>query len=54
MSKAMEDRINERVKQIVFNLIADGQLTFEQIAAYTDFTVEQIESIYEEYKALSE
>ena len=45
MSKAMEDRINERVKIIVLKMLADGNLFKEQIAAFTDLTAEQIECV---------
>lgn len=53
MCKAMEDRINDRVKIIVLKMLADGNLSNEQIAAFTDLTVEQVESIAEEYKSVS-
>lgn len=53
MCKAMEDRINERVKVIVLKMIADGNLSFEQIADYTDLTVDQVKKIAEEYKLVS-
>jgi hypothetical protein len=53
MCKAMEDRINERVKIIVLKMLTDGNLSYEQIAAFTDLTVEQIERIAEELKAVS-
>ena len=41
----MEDRINERVKIIVLKMLADGNLSKEQIRAFTDLTVEQIECV---------
>lgn len=53
MCKAMEDRINERVKIIVLKMLEDGNLSKEQIAAYTDLTVEQVESIEAEFKSVS-
>ena len=53
MCKAMEDRINERVKIIVLKMLTDGNLSYEQIAAFTDLTVEQIERIAEELNAVS-
>ena len=53
MSKIMEDRINERVKIIVLKMLADGNLSKEQIAAFTDLTVEQVESIEAEFKTVS-
>ncbi|MCR5121380.1 MAG: PD-(D/E)XK nuclease family transposase [Ruminococcus sp.] len=53
MCKAMEDRINERVKIIVLKMLADGNLSKEQIAAFTDLTVEQVESIEAEFKSVS-
>ena len=53
MCKAMEERINERVKIIVLKMLADGNLSKEQIAAFTDLTVEQVESIEAEFKSVS-
>ena len=53
MCKAMEDRINERVKIIVLKMLADGNPSKEQIAAFTDLTVEQVESIETEFKSVS-
>jgi predicted HTH domain antitoxin len=53
MCKAMEDRINERVKVIVVKMIEDGNLSFEQIADYTDLTVDQVKKIAEEFKLVS-
>jgi hypothetical protein len=53
MCKAMEDRINERVKVIVVKMIEDGNLSFEQIADYTDLTVDQVKKIAEEFKSVS-
>lgn len=53
MSKAMEDRINEKVKIIVLKMLADGNLSNEQIAAFTDLTVEQVERIAKEFKPVN-
>lgn len=53
MCKAMEDRINERVKIIVLKMLEDGNLSKKQIAAFTDLTVEQVESIEAEFKSVS-
>lgn len=53
MSKAMEDRINEKVKIIVLKMLADGNLSNEQIAAFTDLTVEQVERIVKEFKPIN-
>lgn len=53
MCKAMEDRINDRIKIIVLKMLADGNLSNEQIAAFTDLTTQQIEDIAEEFKSVS-
>ena len=53
MSKIMEDRINERVKIIVLKMLEDGNLSKEQIAAFTDLTAQQVESIEAEFKSVS-
>lgn len=53
MCKAMEDRINERVKIIVLKMLTAGNLSNEQIAAFTDLTVEQVERIAKEFKPVN-
>ena len=53
MSKAMKDRINERIKVVVIKMLKDGALSIEQIASYTDLTVEQVKIIAEELKPIS-
>ena len=53
MCKAMEDRINERIKLVVIKMLKDGALSIEQIASYTDLTVEQVKIIAEELKPIS-
>lgn len=55
MCKAMEERLDKRDYNvrltIVIKMIKDGKLTDEEIAAYTEFTVEKIRSLREELKS---
>lgn len=53
MCKAMEDRINERIKIIVLKMLTAGNLSNEQIATFTDLTVEQVERIAKEFKSVN-
>ncbi len=57
MCKAMEERLDKRDYNvrltIVIKMIKDGKLTDEEIAAYTEFTVEKIRSLREELKSES-
>ena len=53
MCKTIEDRINERVKTIVLKMLGAGNLSHEEIAAFTDLTVEQVDRIAEDLKSIS-
>ncbi len=55
MCKAMEDMRNEAAKQKAIHIarlmLADGKLGYEDIAAYTELTMEEIEKITSEKKS---
>ncbi len=46
-----EVRANEKRKAIALSMIAKGKLSFEEIAEYTDFTLEEIKALAENQSA---
>ncbi len=52
MSKAMEDRINERMVRVVYNLLLLGTISKEDIAKVTKLPIETINELEEEMKSV--
>ncbi len=50
MGKAMEDRINERMVGVVYNLLLLGTISKEDIAKVTKLPIETINELEEEMK----
>ncbi len=52
MYKAMEDRINERMVGVVYNLLLLGTISKEDIAKVTKLPIETINELEEEMKSV--
>ena len=53
MSRAMEERINDEKVRIAARMLTSGILTVEQIAAFTDLSIEKINEIEKNMKSVS-
>lgn len=53
MCKAMEDRLNERVVGVAYNLLLLGTVSKEDIAKVTKLPIETINELEEEMKSVS-